>query len=68
MNTINKKQEDHMKNVESAISKINNNESIENLEIREVLKSLMNGQIFLSEKQEELEKKIKLLEFWKKEK
>ena len=54
----------HIKKVEKAINKINNNQELENFEINELFKSLMNAQIMVSEKQDELEKKIKLYDFF----
>ena len=56
----------HIKKVEKAINKINNNKELENFEINELFKSLMNAQIMVSEKQDELEKKIRFYDFfWK---
>ena len=56
----------HIKKVEKAINKINNNQELENFEINELFKSLMNAQIMVSEKQDELEKKIRFYDFfWK---
>ena len=54
----------HIKKVEKAINKINNNKELENFEINELFKSLMNAQIMVSEKQDELEKKIRLYDFF----
>ena len=54
----------HIKKVEKAINKINNNQELENFEINELFKSLMNAQIMVSEKQDELEKKIRLYDFF----
>ena len=54
----------HIMKVEKAINKINNNQELENFEINELFKSLMNAQIMVSEKQDELEKKIRLYDFF----
>ena len=54
----------HIKKVEKAINKINNNQELENFEINELFKSLMNAQIMVSEKQDELEKKIRFYDFF----
>ena len=54
----------HIKKVEKAINKINNNQELENFAINELFKSLMNAQIMVSEKQDELEKKIRLYDFF----
>ena len=40
--------EEHMSRVTEAIHKINSDEILNETDIKEVLKSLMNGQIFIS--------------------
>ena len=56
--TSNNSMEEHMSRVTEAIHKINSDEILNETDIKEVLKSLMNGQIFISEKNEMIEHKI----------
>ena len=57
---------EHMQNVSNAIFKINEEQELNATDIREVLKSLMNAQMIISETEKErgekLDDKIKKLE------
>ena len=53
-----KKLEEHMADVTVAITKINQGERLDDKDIREILRSLMNAQIMVSEACEKLEKKL----------
>ena len=53
-----KKLEEHMAKVTEAITKINQGERLNDEDIREILKSLMNAQMVVSETSEKLEKKF----------
>ena len=56
------KLEEHITKVTKAIEKINLEQPLDDSDIRETFKSIMNGQIMISEKQDEIENKIKSLE------
>ena len=49
---------EHMALVTNAITKINQGQNLENTDIREILKSLMNAQIFNSDQNDENKKMI----------
>ena len=53
-----KKLEEHMAKVTKAITKINEGTKLNDEDIREIFKSLMNAQIVVSETSEKLEKKF----------
>ena len=53
-----KQLEEHMADVTVAITKINQGERLDDKDIREILRSLMNAQIMVSEASEKLEKKL----------
>ena len=53
-----KQLEEHMADVTVAITKINQGERLDDKDIREILRSLMNAQIMVSEACEKLEKKL----------
>ena len=53
-----KKLEEHMAKVTEAITKINEGKRLNDEDIREIFKSLMNAQIMVSEASEKLEKKF----------
>ena len=57
-----KKLEEHITKVTKVIEKINLEQPLDDSDIRETFKSIMNGQIMISEKQDEIENKIKSLE------
>ena len=53
-----KQLEEHMADVTVAITKINQGERLDDKDIREILRSLMNAQIMVSEASEKLEKEF----------
>ena len=53
-----KKLEEHMAKVTEAITKINQGERLNDEDIREIFKSLMNAQMVVSETSEKLEKEF----------
>ena len=53
-----KKLEEHMAKVTEAITKINEGTKLNDEDIREIFKSLMNAQMMVSETSEKLEKKF----------
>ena len=52
------KLEEHMEDVTIAITKINQGERLDDKDIREILRSLMNAQIMVSETNENLKKEL----------
>ena len=53
-----KKMHEHMEKVSNAISKINEEQELNDTDIREVLRSLMNAQIMVSESEKELGERL----------
>ena len=53
-----KQLEEHMADVTVAITKINQGERLDDKDIREILRSLMNAQIMVSDTNEKLEKEL----------
>ena len=62
MDNINNNQsmDQHISRVTKAIHKINSEEKLNEVDIREIFKSLMNGQMFISDQNEKIENKINI--------
>ena len=56
----NQSMDKHMSRVTEAIHKINSEEKLNEVDIRELFKSLMNSHIFISDQNEKIEKKINI--------
>ena len=62
MDNINNNQsmDQHISRVTKAIHKINSEEKLNEVDIRKIFKSLMNGQMFISDQNEKIENKINI--------